>query len=196
MLINESISGRAIDAGTGVTSPTHMLDTRGVSSGTFMMMRRRNPATLAYRAIISRYVSVSAPPTSNTPCTSWPARAAATRKCSMLTIAIGWVGLSTHRGVTIAGRCSVRYRSISNDAEPLPMMMPARNSMTGTPVLASTLPTERRDSRCLLRFSSLAMPPRYTIRRTFARDAASANLRAIAASRSSNFAPVLIECSK
>ncbi|NBT21419.1 MAG: hypothetical protein EBT17_04810, partial [Actinobacteria bacterium] len=84
LLISESMSGRAIDAGTGVTSPTHMLEMRGVSSGTFTMNRRRSPDALANRIIISRYVRVSAPPTSNTPCTSRGARAAATKKCNML----------------------------------------------------------------------------------------------------------------
>ena len=40
-------------AGTGVTSPTHSDDSRGVSMGTFTMARGVSPATSAYRRIMS-----------------------------------------------------------------------------------------------------------------------------------------------
>ena len=49
----DSTSGRARLAGTGVTSPTHSDDSRGVSMGTFTMTRGVSPATSAYRRIIS-----------------------------------------------------------------------------------------------------------------------------------------------
>ena len=39
----------------------------------------------------------------------------------------------THLGVTITGSRSVRYRSISNDADPLPMITAARSAAAGTP---------------------------------------------------------------
>ncbi len=49
----DSTSGLARLAGTGVTSPTHSDDSRGVSKGTFTMIRGESPATWAYRRIIS-----------------------------------------------------------------------------------------------------------------------------------------------
>ena len=49
----DSTSGLARLAGTGVTSPTHSDDSRGVSTGTFTMTRGVSPATSAYRRIIS-----------------------------------------------------------------------------------------------------------------------------------------------
>ena len=56
-------------------------------------------------------------------------------------IAIGWQRVRTHFGVVIAGSTWVRWRSISNDIDPEPMMTAARNSVTGTPEEASTRPT-------------------------------------------------------
>ena len=49
----DSTSGLARLAGTGVTSPTHSDDSRGVSRGTRTMTRDVSPATSAYRRIIS-----------------------------------------------------------------------------------------------------------------------------------------------
>ena len=43
LLMSESMSGRAMDDGTGVTSPTQMLEILGVKRGTLIMMRRRKP---------------------------------------------------------------------------------------------------------------------------------------------------------
>ena len=40
--------------GTGVTKPTHRLASRGVSTGTVTMSRRRRPWIRAKRLIISR----------------------------------------------------------------------------------------------------------------------------------------------
>lgn len=37
---------------------------------------------------------------------------------------MGWTRDRTQVGVTMTGRRSVRYRSISKDAEPLPMITP------------------------------------------------------------------------
>ena len=39
--------------------------------------------------------------------------------------AVGWQRVSTHLGVTMTGSTSTRYRSISNDAEPEPMITAA-----------------------------------------------------------------------
>ena len=57
---------------------------------------------------------------------------------------MGWVRVFTHRGVIITGSRSVRYRNISNEAEPEPMMTPARNSMVGTPLARRIRPTSAR----------------------------------------------------
>ena len=54
----------------------------------------------------------------------------------------------------------VKWRSISKLAEPEPIMMPARNSMTGTDVLANSVPVRAREAKCLLIFTSFAIPPR------------------------------------
>ena len=61
---SDSTSGIARPAGTGVTSPTHSEDSRGVSSGTGIRTRGRSLATPEYRRIISAYVSTSGPPMS------------------------------------------------------------------------------------------------------------------------------------
>ncbi len=44
---SDSVSGRAIDRGTGVTRPTQWLDRPGVSTGTVTITRRASPATAA-----------------------------------------------------------------------------------------------------------------------------------------------------
>ena len=44
---SDSVSGRAMEAGTGVTSPIQWLDSPGVSTGTGTITRRRSPATSA-----------------------------------------------------------------------------------------------------------------------------------------------------
>lgn len=67
---SDSASGRATLAGTGVTSPTQWLDSRGVSTGTGTITRRGSPATVAYRRIMSRYVTTPVPPMSNARFTS------------------------------------------------------------------------------------------------------------------------------
>ena len=48
--LSDSTSGIARPAGTGVTSPTHSDDSRGVSSGTGIRTRGRSPATLGVPA--------------------------------------------------------------------------------------------------------------------------------------------------
>jgi len=50
---SDSTSGMARLTGTGVTSPTHSDESRGVSNGTCTIIRGVSPATLAYRRIIS-----------------------------------------------------------------------------------------------------------------------------------------------
>jgi hypothetical protein len=54
VLRSDSTSGRAIDAGTGVTTPTQWLDSPGLSTGTGRIRRLGSPATAAKRCIISR----------------------------------------------------------------------------------------------------------------------------------------------
>jgi hypothetical protein len=69
--------------------------------------------------------------------------------------------LLTHRGVTITGSRSVRYRSISKDAEPEPMITAARSTVVGTPLASRISPTSLRESRCSLSSSpSGYSPPR------------------------------------
>ena len=47
VLRSDSTSGRAMDAGTGVTTPTQWLDSDGVKKGTGRIRRRGRPATSA-----------------------------------------------------------------------------------------------------------------------------------------------------
>ena len=68
-----------MDDGTGVTRPTHRLDSPGESTLTGRMTRRLRPATAAYRCIISSYVSTSGPAMSNHRLTSGGRVAAPTR---------------------------------------------------------------------------------------------------------------------
>ncbi len=56
-------------------------------------------------------------------------------------IAIGWATTRTHWGVTMIGSFSTRARIISNDNEPDPMTIEARNSMVGTPDSRRMRPT-------------------------------------------------------
>ena len=60
---------------------------------------------------------------------------------------MGWMGLFTQRGVTITGSRSVRYRSISKDADPEPMMTAARRTTVGTPTDDRIRPTSSRERR-------------------------------------------------
>ena len=57
---------------------------------------------------------------------------------------MGWHSVSTHLGVTMTGRTSVRYRSISKLAEPAPMTTAARSSTVSIGPSASTSPTSWR----------------------------------------------------
>jgi hypothetical protein len=75
--------------------------------------------------------------------------------------AIGWVRVRTHRGVTIAGRCSTSCRVISQEIPPWPTMIPARSVVTGTPPPVSSFSTSRRLRRCADSASaSSPRPPR------------------------------------
>ena len=69
---------------------------------------------------------------------------------------------STQMGVTMTGRRSVRYRSISNDALPLPMITPAWRTTLGTPESRKIWPTSAREERCAEMVSSSVgtRPPR------------------------------------
>ncbi len=91
----------------------------------------------------------------------------------------------TQRGVIMTGRRSVSVRIISNESEPEPTMIAARNSVTGTPDSRSTSPTSCRERRCSERSASGSPnPPRYTMRSTDASAAACPKLRAARRSRS------------
>ena len=148
-LVDEALDQWSRDpAGTGVTSPTHKADSRGVSGRTGRIRRRGSFAMRAYRRIISWYVNTSGPPMSNARCTRSGTSAHSTRYRRTSPIAIGWMRLRTQRGVTIAGSLSVRYRSISNDADPEPMMTAARRTTVGTPAPARIRPTSARERKC------------------------------------------------
>ena len=73
---------------------------------------------------------------------------------------MGCVLFITHFGVVMIGKRWVKWRNISKLAEPDPIMIPARSSMTATEVVASDCPVIARDAKCLLMFTSLAIPPR------------------------------------
>ena len=76
-------------------------------------------------------------------------------------MATGWHSVVTHFGVTITGSLSTRYRRISNEAEPAPMIIAARKVVTGTPLEASSFSTCLRDRRCSLRSDPISpRPPR------------------------------------
>ena len=59
--------------------------------------------------------------------------AAPTRSVQHVATAIGWIRLSSHLGATIAGSRVVRWRSMSNDAEPSPSTTAAWSTAVGTP---------------------------------------------------------------
>jgi hypothetical protein len=65
----------------------------------------------------------------------------------------------THFGVIIIGNLSTRYRNISKDAEPEPIIIAARSTVTGTPVEASAVSTSRREGKCLLKFAPVSPSP-------------------------------------
>jgi hypothetical protein len=99
---------------------------------------------------MSAYVSTSGPPMSkprerSAGIPAGPAQA--TRYRSTSPIAIGWTRVRTQRGVTITGNRSVRYRSISNDADPEPMTTPARSTTAGIPLARKMSPTSVRERR-------------------------------------------------
>ena len=58
------------------------------------------------------------------------------------------------------GRRCVKWRNISKLADPEPIMIPARSSITATEVDARAFPVIARDAKCLLMFASFAIPPR------------------------------------
>ena len=60
---------------------------------------------------------------------------------------IGWVGVSTQLGVTIAGSFSTSARTSSNERLPEPMTIEARNSTVGTPDSRRIRPTSCRLAR-------------------------------------------------
>ncbi len=74
-------------------------------------------------------------------------------------MAIGWIRLRTQRGVIITGSRSVRYRSISNDADPEPRMTAARRTTVGTPDPRRMSATSARERRCLDSCSSSGVSP-------------------------------------
>ena len=73
----------------------------------------------------------------------------------------GWQRELSQRGVTMTGSFSTKSRIISNEAEPEPMMMLARSTVSRSGWWrASTCSTAERERKCTLRARSLAMPER------------------------------------
>ena len=72
---------------------------------------------------------------------------------------MGWQRVSTQRGVIMTGSRSVRWRRISNEALPEPMMTAARNSVTGTPCAASSAPVSWRLARWCDRSDGILTQP-------------------------------------
>ena len=73
----------------------------------------------------------------------------------------GWQRELSQRGVTITGSFSTMSRIISNEADPDPMIMLARSTVScAVRAWPSTSSTARRERRCTLRSWSLAMPER------------------------------------
>ena len=132
----------------GVTRWIHNELNLGVSTGTDTIHRRRSFNASATNWITSRYVTTSVPPMSNVSPTVRGSARHSTRYLSTSPTAIGWHFVDTHRGVTITGNRSTRYRKISNDADPEPTIIAARNTVTFTPVDDSSASTSRRDRRC------------------------------------------------
>ena len=109
---------------------------------------------------MSAYERTAGPPISKTPPTGVFSAAALDKYQSTSRIAIGCVRFETHFGVVMTGKRCVKCRSISKDAEPEPIIIPARISITGTFPLANWRPVFARDSRCWLICLSFAIPPR------------------------------------
>ncbi len=78
----------------------------------------------------------------------------------MSSSAIGCERESTQRGVTITGRWNTRSRITSNAAEPGPMTIPARSSVTGTGPARRISPVSPRDIRCADEAPGGTSPPR------------------------------------
>ena len=106
-------------------------------------------------------------------------------------MAMGWLRLCTHRGVTMTGSRSVRYRSISNEAEPEPRTTAARSTTVGTPELSRMRATSARERRCGESSSPAgSSPPRWTSRPTPAARAAAAMTSAVRRSVASKEGPL------
>ena len=66
----------------------------------------------------------------------------------------------THLGVTMIGKWLTRSRITSKAAEPGPIIIPARTSVTGTLPLRNSRPVSRREVRCSDWASLGTSPPR------------------------------------
>ena len=73
---------------------------------------------------------------------------------------IGWVGVSTQLGVTMAGSFSTSARTSSNERLPEPMTMAARNSSVWIPDASRIRPTSWRLARWRDSRSPPPRPPR------------------------------------
>ena len=87
-----------------------------------------------------RYVSGSGPPISYVSPIASRRPSTPVRSSSASSRAIGWVRVSTQRGVTITGRRSTSWRRISQLMPPSPITMPARNAVVGAFAAGSTRP--------------------------------------------------------
>ena len=142
------MSGLATLAGTDVVSPHHSDESRGVRNGT-PMSTRRLPSSRANVSSISRYVTMSGPPTSITVrCSSSGMLREADRYDTTSSMAIGCERVSTHRGTTITGSRCTRSDSMRNEALCTPTTIAALSSTSGGPSSASTRPVSWRLDRC------------------------------------------------
>ena len=101
---------------------------------------------------------------------------------------MGWVGVLTHRGHTMTGSRSVRYRTISKEMLPAPSTTAARSSTTGTPVEPRSVPTSWRLDRWVDR-SLVPEAPEVDDPAHAGRGGALGERRAMARSRSANPSP-------
>ena len=111
------------------------------------------------RASCRRRTPLRGPPISKI-ASSRPGRSiAASRYATTSSIAMGCVGVVTHRGQTIIGSRSTSARIISNDRLPAPMTIDARNSTTGTPPARRSAPVSARLLRCAGQRGGLVRQP-------------------------------------
>ncbi len=111
---------------------------------------------------------------------------------------MGWIRLLTHLGVTIPGKRVVRWRIISNEAEPDPITTPAWITSAGTVDSSMIRATSARERRCGERSVSSSgwRPDRWTMRSMPASSAARTNASVVSRSSRSKSLESPIECTR